>query len=230
MRFKEAIMFRVVAALLLFSGPALAGGVPVDISAPDGFGLKASYWAAEAPGPGVLLFHQCNMDRHSYDALAEELQAAGFHVLSLDFRGFGESTDENVRSFREQYEELLPLWDGDVDRTIEFLAAMPDVDGERIGALGASCGGSQALLLATRNDAVKTIVFLSSSIPGWKRRTSPPSRRTGRSRFSASRARTTAARRRRPGASSAARATRTRGSCSTRATRTGYRSSTRIRD
>ena len=32
----------------------------VDLKAPDGIMLKATYFAAGKPGPGVLLLHQCN--------------------------------------------------------------------------------------------------------------------------------------------------------------------------
>jgi len=156
-----------LATFLLAPTPTLANGVPldVDISAPDGFLLKATYYDAHRPGPGVLLLHQCNRDRRSWDPLARALADAGLHVLTMDFRGFGESVGEGVTSFREQAEELWPLFDGDVDRALEFLVSLPDVDSTRIGAAGASCGGSQALLLATRFETVKALVFLSSSLP-----------------------------------------------------------------
>ena len=57
------------------------------------------------------------------------------------------------------------MFDVDVDRALEFLAALPGVDGTRLGAMGASCGGSQALLLASRSENVRALVFLSSSLP-----------------------------------------------------------------
>ena len=63
----------------------------VDLTAPDGINLKATYFAAGRPGPGVLLLHQCNRQRKVWDDLAERLAASGLNVLTLDFRGFGES-------------------------------------------------------------------------------------------------------------------------------------------
>jgi predicted acyl esterase len=63
----------------------------VDLKAPDGTILKASYFAAAKPGPGVLLLHQGNRTRHSWDDLAEQLAAAGINTLTLDMRGYGES-------------------------------------------------------------------------------------------------------------------------------------------
>src|SRR5271165_4885367 len=63
----------------------------VDLSASDGTKLKATYFAASKPGPGVLLLHQCNRDRQVWYGLADQLTAAGINVLVLDYRGFGES-------------------------------------------------------------------------------------------------------------------------------------------
>jgi uncharacterized damage-inducible protein DinB len=42
----------------------------VDLTAADGTPLKASYFDAGKPGPGVLLLHQGNRDRKSWDAVA----------------------------------------------------------------------------------------------------------------------------------------------------------------
>jgi pimeloyl-ACP methyl ester carboxylesterase len=63
----------------------------VDLSASDGTPLKASYFDAAKPGPAVLLLHQGNRDRKSWDAVAARLAAAGIHVLTFDRRGFGDS-------------------------------------------------------------------------------------------------------------------------------------------
>src|SRR5438094_7554681 len=63
----------------------------VDLKASDGTILKASYFAAAKPGPGVLLLHQSNRTRDSWDGLARQLAAAGINTLTLDMRGFGES-------------------------------------------------------------------------------------------------------------------------------------------
>src|SRR6266550_1101726 len=61
----------------------------LDLSAADGTKLKATYFGAGKPGPGVLLLHQCNRQRKVWDALAQQLAAAGINVLTLDYRGFG---------------------------------------------------------------------------------------------------------------------------------------------
>jgi uncharacterized damage-inducible protein DinB len=63
----------------------------IALKASDGTILKASYFAAAKPGPGVLLLHQGNRTRQSWDDLAARLAAAGINTLTFDMRGYGES-------------------------------------------------------------------------------------------------------------------------------------------
>src|SRR5271170_3710011 len=63
----------------------------VDLTAADGTVLKASFFAAAKPGPGVILLHQCNRQRKVGNDLAGRLAASGISVITLDFRGFGDS-------------------------------------------------------------------------------------------------------------------------------------------
>jgi hypothetical protein len=63
----------------------------VDLKAADGTILKATYFAAAKPGPGVLLFHQSNRTSKEWDELAGQLTEAGIHTLTIDNRGHGES-------------------------------------------------------------------------------------------------------------------------------------------
>src|SRR2546421_9547177 len=63
----------------------------VDFKTPDGVVLKGTYFAAAKPGPGVLLFHQSNRTRTSWDDVARQLAAAGINTLAVDSRAHGES-------------------------------------------------------------------------------------------------------------------------------------------
>lgn len=157
-------MKRVFLAAALSVSLAAAGEVQkkdVDLHAPDGTELKATYFSPGHPGPAILLLHQCNMDRHAWDGLAEDLARRGFHVLTFDFRGFGESgghsTDAAVRraSIRE--------WPGDVDVAYSYLMARKGVEKTRVAAGGASCGVTQASDLATRHHEIRALVLLSGS-------------------------------------------------------------------
>lgn len=63
----------------------------VDLTTPEGTTLKPTDFPASKPGPEVMLFHQCNRDRKMWEELAPRLVAAGLNVLTLDFRGYGDS-------------------------------------------------------------------------------------------------------------------------------------------
>ena len=131
----------------------------VDIKADDGANLKATYYPAGKPGPGILLLHQCNRDRKSWDNLATMLTRAGFNVLTMDYRGYGES--DGAGGTREERRSMRAKWPSDVDAAYRFLTSQPDVNKEVIGAGGASCGVNQSIQLARKHAQVRALVLLS---------------------------------------------------------------------
>lgn len=161
-----ALLVVVLLALMAWPGNAIAAE-SFTIRGSDDFPVGATFYDAGQEGPLVLMFHQCNRDRRMYEALGAALAARGMHALSLDFRGFGGSTNGGNVHFRaDNLKELWPKVAGDVDAALAHIASTKrNVVMDRIGTIGASCGGSQSLLLAERNPAVKTAVFFSSSVP-----------------------------------------------------------------
>jgi dienelactone hydrolase len=143
-----------ILAVSLVAGVSAQAKKDVDLKAADGITLKATYFSPGRPGPAMLLLHQCNMDRHAWDGLAKDLSGAGFHVLTLDYRGFGESGGD--RAQRDK-------WPGDVDAAYAYLLSQKDVDKSRVAAGGASCGVTQSSDLATRHHEVKALMLLSGS-------------------------------------------------------------------
>lgn len=135
-----------------------------DLKASDGTLLKATYFAAAKPGPGVLLLHQCNRQRKVWDDLAGQLASAGISVLTFDFRGFGESggTPYNKLKPEDAAKVQAEKWPGDVDTAFAYLTAQPGVTPHVIGVGGASCGFDNAIQAARRHpDDVKSLVLLS---------------------------------------------------------------------
>ena len=160
---KSVFAFLCTAAILAASAAASAETVKtdVDIKAPDGLNLRGSYFSPGKPGPAILLLHQCNMERHAWDGLAKDLADAGIHVLTVDFRTFGESGGGKV-SFRELLDTIIPQnFPGDVDAAYAFLLAQKGVDKSRIAAGGASCGVTESSNLAARRPEIKTLLVLS---------------------------------------------------------------------
>src|SRR5215469_7882131 len=113
----------------------------VDLTAADGTKLKATYFSADKPGPGVLLLHQCNRQRKVWDGLAQQLATSGINVLTLDLRGFGESGGiPNDKLTPETGPGQLQKWPGDIDVAFQYLKTHPGVKADVIGVGGASCG------------------------------------------------------------------------------------------
>jgi dienelactone hydrolase len=143
------------------AGPATT----IALKAPDGITLKATYFPAAKPGPGILLLHQCNQDRKSWTPLATKAAASGYHVLTLDYRGYGESDGPPPSdNFAERQAVVQQKWPADIDAAFSWLTAQPGVDKQRIAAAGASCGVNQSVLLARRHPEVRTVALLSGNV------------------------------------------------------------------
>ena len=142
---------------------AMSAEKTVDLTAPDGTKLKASYFAAAKPGPGVLLLHQCNRDRKSWDVLAQRLAASGINVLTFDMRGFGESGDTpRDKATPQQTRAELAKWPADIDTAFQYLASQPGVKKDIIGVGGASCGVNNSIQTAIRHpEQVRSLVLLA---------------------------------------------------------------------
>src|SRR6266446_894630 len=130
----------------------------VDLKASDGAILKASYFAAAKPGPGVVLFHQSNRTRKEWDDLATQLAAAGINTLTFDVRGHGESGGQESRG-----EARKKQWPLDPDAAFQYLISQPGVKRDVIGIGGAGVIGVENSVETARrhSDQVKSLVLLS---------------------------------------------------------------------
>jgi alpha/beta superfamily hydrolase len=167
------ILRRMAAFLsLLMVTPSVSLAMPaplnervVNLTASDGTDLKATYFSAGKPAPGVLLLHQCNRQRKVWDPLARQLSAAGINVLTFDYRGFGESGGEHIDKLTPQQagrimQEKFP---GDIDTALTFLLSQSGVVRDVIGVGGASCGVNNSIQAAMRHPEVKSLVLLSGN-------------------------------------------------------------------
>src|SRR5262245_22795662 len=130
-----------------FNARAKTAGRGVDIKSTDGTILKATYFAAANPGPGVLLFHQSNRTRSSWDDIAKQLAAAGINTLTVDL---------------QRYKEDKGWWAAE-DAAFDFLASQPGVNRDIIGIGGAGGLGIERCVETTRRHAnqVKSLVLIS---------------------------------------------------------------------
>jgi len=120
----------------------------VDFKTANGNILKGTYFAAAKPGPGVLLFHQSNRTRKSWDDVARQLAAAGINVLTV------EADPNKTRKQR---------WPGELDAAFEFLVSQSGVNRHVIGIGGAGVIGVEDSVETARLHSadVKSLVLLS---------------------------------------------------------------------
>jgi len=153
--------FFVCASVLAIAQPAPQS---VDVTAPDGTKLKATYYSAGKPGPGVVLLHMCNSQRQAWEPVATQLAAAGIHAIALDYRGYGESGGDRFKDDPQKQQQLQnDKWPGDIDAALAYLSSQQGVDKTRIGAGGGSCGVNQAIQLGRRHPEVKSLVLLAGN-------------------------------------------------------------------
>jgi dienelactone hydrolase/uncharacterized damage-inducible protein DinB len=144
-----------------------SAGKVVEIKASDGIVLKATYFAAAKPGPGVLLLHQVNRTRKGWDALGGQLAAAGINTLTVDMRGFGESGIPYGKLSDAEQEKADKMRPNDIDAALQCLFSQPGVNRDVIGVGGAGwLGVIGSVEVARRHPAeVKSLVLLSGETP-----------------------------------------------------------------
>jgi pimeloyl-ACP methyl ester carboxylesterase len=117
----------------------------VHLQTADGFDLSA-WWVPSQNGAAVITLPDRTWTVDQSRMLAE----AGYGVLALDIRGYGTSDgDPNAYGWG-----ATP----DVDAAVDFLRSEPNVDANRIGALGLSMGGELALQAAVENNSLQAVV------------------------------------------------------------------------
>lgn len=102
---------------------------------------------------------------------ALELAEAGFVTIAPDYPSFGEYTHD-FEADQYQSGTMKAIWDN--SRAIDLLETMPEVDSTRIGCIGHSLGGHNAIFTAVFEPRIQAIVsscgFTSLSeddLPSW---------------------------------------------------------------
>ena len=87
---------------------------------------------------------------------AEQLAGEEFITLAFDFRNFGES--EGTPRFYENPTQKI----ADIGNAVSYLQSLPQVDAERIGALGICAGSMYTLMAAAGDKRIKSVVTAAS--------------------------------------------------------------------
>lgn len=131
--------------------PANVGLDHEDVTLQTADGVELAAWYVPSTNrAAVVLLHGAGSTRSNVLDEAAVLADAGFGVLMVDARGHGESAGRAM-DFG---------WHGDADvaAATTYLAARPDVDPDRIGAVGSSMGGEEAIGASGSNAVLKAVV------------------------------------------------------------------------
>ncbi len=122
---------------------------PVTLTTTDGIDLAAWHMRG-TNGAGVVVMHGAGSTRSDVLDQAAALVEGGYTVALIDARGHGGS-DGTAMEFG---------WYGDLDIAAgtAFLASLPDVDPTRIGVVGFSMGGEQAIGAAATDPLIRAVV------------------------------------------------------------------------
>ena len=137
----------------------------------DGVVLDGRYYSPKKDGPGVLLLCQCDpsTDQNEYNSLANKLQYQGYHVMSYNYRGFGNSggTKPNLMEM-ESMDEVMQYWRDnwlvEVELAFNTLKSMKGVDATKMTIVGASCGNFLALEYALKHNNLPTLTLLGGPV------------------------------------------------------------------
>jgi pimeloyl-ACP methyl ester carboxylesterase len=136
--------------VLLFAGVASAQK-HVSFPAPDGFRLRADLYGKGLRG--LVLAHGGRFTMESWNKQARIFANAGFRVLALDFRGYGQTIAGTQSADEKSYPDVLAA--------VRYLHSTGT---KSVSVIGASMGGDATAdaALAARPGEIERIVFLAS--------------------------------------------------------------------
>ncbi|MCB8978560.1 MAG: alpha/beta hydrolase [Ardenticatenaceae bacterium] len=105
-------------------------------------------------GAAIIAQHGYKSDRTVMLNIASMLSRHGYGVIMIDLRAHGESEGDIITFGKlERY---------DVDAAYQYLLTRPEVDKNRIGAIGNSMGGATLIMYSADNPNIKAIAVQSS--------------------------------------------------------------------
>jgi len=127
----------------------------------DDFLLSADYYLGEKRAGGVIVLHDCESTRRSYEAVATSLAQQGLHTLLVDLRGYGESASEeyskeaaklkasDLVTFQSEMALITANWPDDLLAMHQFLSKKIDKN-KGITVVASGCSASYAIALAEK--------------------------------------------------------------------------------
>ena len=121
----------------------------VSLTTPDGVQLSGWYIPGSS-GAAIALVHGSGSTRSDVLPHAQVLARNGFGILLFDSRGHGRSVGRAM--------DFGWYGDQDVTAAVDFLASRPEVTGGRIGVVGISMGGEEAIGAMAADPRIRAVV------------------------------------------------------------------------
>ena len=140
--------------------------------------------SVEGRVPAMLCLHPtsplgkaqiCGLDGKPSRFYAHELVERGFVCIAPDYQSFGDYDKYDFAADEYASGTMKAIWNN--IRAIDVLESMPEVDAERIGAIGHSLGGHNALFTAPFDLRIKAVVtscgftafhhYYEGNLKGW---------------------------------------------------------------
>ncbi len=128
-------------------------------------GLRLSGWltpgAGTGPRPAIVFCPGFTGTKYAafYEPYVERLTSAGYTVLLVDYRGWGDSDGDRGAIFPLQQAE-------DLRSALSYLESRDDVDARRLGLFGVSFGGGHVSYVASVDARVRCGVSVSGVSDG----------------------------------------------------------------
>jgi len=117
--------------------------------------------------PGILVVHEWWGLNEYARKRAEQLAALGYVAFAADMYGQGKVTNhgDQASQWAKEVTTHLPLWVGRALQGLSVLEAHPQVDPQKIAAIGYCFGGATVMQLVYGNAPVKGVVSFHGSLP-----------------------------------------------------------------
>ena len=160
-----------LAAAALAAGAAQAAVVTKTVEYEfDGVKLKgflARDDAAKGKQPGVLVVHEWWGLNDYAKERCKMLAERGYVAFAPDMYGGGKTTEhpDDARKMAGMVRENVAVWRGRAEAGLKQLTAQPNVDADRLAAIGYCFGGSTALQLAASGANLKAVATFHAALP-----------------------------------------------------------------
>jgi dienelactone hydrolase len=114
--------------------------------------------------PAVLLVHDWGGHSADWEPFAQQLADHGIAAMMIDFRGQGESSEGKAADLTALVGNDSRILLNDIRAGIRYLREREDLDGVRVGLMGAGYGATAAACYAVDDHLLSALVLLSPSL------------------------------------------------------------------